>query len=310
MTLPAHAKKHTLGTWIRWIVLPLLLGAATMALIAKTETKQWEINVAATFTNLARDLMVVDAQQQSLRLRVSATPSSFKALESTRATCRFDLSGLGEGNHTIAVQSAGISLPKGVSLLAAVTPTLTIRLETMSSKTVDVLAMLEGAVAPGFSVAAVRLKPDRIRLTGTMAMLAPIDTVKTRAINLEGASESFKKEVPLNLPEAIIVDPPSRIVVAEIDIRERLITRVLENIPVVPKGTTAGHRIAPEGIALTISGPEVIVSKIESDPTFSVTIDLEGLAPGSYSLKAAIKLPVRTTLVQVTPELFSVTIGN
>jgi YbbR domain-containing protein len=187
---------------------------------------------------------------------------------------------------------------------------LTIRLETVSNKTVDVLAVLEGAVAPGFAVAAARLKPDRIRLTGTTAMLAPIDTVKTRPINLEGASESFKKEVPLNLPEAIIADPPSRIVVAEIEIRERLITRVLENIPVVAKGTRAGYRIAPQGITLIISGPEAIVSKIESNPTFSVTIDLEGLAPGSHALKAAIKLPVRTTLVQVTPELFSVTISN
>jgi YbbR domain-containing protein len=310
MTFPAHAKKTPLGTWIRWIALPLLLGGATMTLITETETKEWEIDVAATFTNLAQDLLVVDAQQQSVRLLVSATPSSFKAAESTRASCRFDLSGLGEGNHTIAVQAADISLPKGVSLLAPMSPKLTIRLETMSSKTVDVLAVLEGAVAPGFAVAAARLKPDRIQLTGTTAMLAPIDTVKTRPINLEGASESFKKEVPLNLPEAIIADPPSRIVVAEIEIRERLITRVLENIPVVAKGTRAGYRIAPQGITLIISGPEAIVSKIESNPTFSVTIDLEGLAPGSHALKAAIKLPVRTTLVQVTPELFSVTISN
>jgi YbbR domain-containing protein len=287
-----------------------LLGGTTLFLMRETETKQCEIDVDATFINLAQDLLVADTQQNSVRLLVSATPSTFNAAVSTKASCRFDLSGLDEGSHTISVQSAEISLPKGVTLLEPVTPTLTIRLEKMLSKTVDVLASLEGGPAPGFAVAAVRLKPDRIRLTGTASMLEGMDTVKTRPINLEGASESFKKEVPLNLPESLTVAPASRIVVAEIDIRERLITRVLQNIPVTAKGTTADYRIDPKGITLTINGPEAIVSKIESNPLFSVTIDLENLTPGPHSLKAAIKLPVHTTLVQVTPERFSVTISK
>jgi YbbR domain-containing protein len=225
-----------------------------------------------------------------------------------KTDCRVDLSGLNRGTHVLAVPSATISLPKGVSLLAPITQTLSIRLEKKVSKIVDVLAELEGAPAEGVAVAAVRLKPDRIQLTGTAAMLEGVDTVRTHPISLQGAVESFKKEVPLNLSDAVIVDPPSRIVVAEIEIRERLITRLLEDVPVQAKGTTAGYRIEPQGITLTINGPESIVGKIETNPDFSVTIDLEGLDPGAYSLKAAIMLPVHTTLLQVTPELFSVTI--
>ena len=281
-----------------------------MALISKTEKKEWEIDAAAAFTNLAENLMVVDADGQSVRLRVSATPSTIEDAAILKPSCQFDLSGLSQGIHRLAVKTANISLPKGVSFLEPVTPTLTIRLGRKISKTVDVLAELEGEPAPGFVVAAVRLKPDRIQLTGTAAMLEGMDTVRTRPINLNAASESFKKEIPLNLPESVIVDPPSRIVVAEIDIQERLITRLLENIPLTAKGTANGYRIEPKGITLTIKGPEAIVRKIETNPAFSVTIDLEGLAPGSHALKAAIKLPLHTTLVHVSPELFSVTISK
>ena len=190
------------------------------------------------------------------------------------------------------------------------TPSLTIRLETVSRKTVGVVAVLEGNPAAGFTVTAVTLQPDRIVLKGTATMLADIDTVKTGPINLEDASESFKKEVPLNLPEAIAVDPPLRIVVAQVEIKERIINRVLENIPVSVKGTAAGHQIHPDTITLTVSGPEVIVNTIDTNPAFAVTIDLEGLAPGTHYLKATIDLPVRTTLVSVSPKRFSVTISK
>ena len=281
-----------------------------MALIAKTETKQWVIDANVIFAHLAEDLLVMDADGQSVQLRVVATPSTFENAKHRRAYCRFDLSGLGQGTHSIRVQAADIILPGGVSLLEPITTILTIQLEKKITKTVDVLAELAGKPAPGVAVVAVRVQPDRIQLTGTAAMIEDFDTVRTRPISLKNASESFKKEVPLDLPAALSVQPSSRLVVAEIDIRQRLITRLLENISLTAKGKASGYRIDPEGITLTIRGPEAIVGKIESNPAFSVTIDLEGLTQGAHSLKAAIKLPLHTTLVQVNPELFSVTISK
>ncbi len=281
-----------------------------MSLMARAETKEWEIVVAPTFVNVAEDLLVVSTEDQLVRLQVAVKPSASADATSIKASCRFDLSGLGVGIHQLSVQEAEVSLPDGVFLLTSVHPTITVRLEDKASKSVDILAELEGQPASGFVVAAVRLKPDRIRLAGTAAMLEGVDNIKTRPINLEGASESFKKEVPLNLPEAIIVEPRYRIVVAEVEIGQRQITRLFENIPIMAKGNATGYRIEPKGITLTISGPEAIVSQIESNPAFSVTIDLAGLTAGSHSLKAAIKLPLHTTLVHVSPELFSVTISQ
>ena len=308
MTPSPLAHKPTTGTWIRWLILPLLLVTATVTLISKTEKQEMEIAVAVTFDNLAEDLLLIDAARQSVRLMVAGTASALEALNPQSASCRMDLFGIAEGTHTIAVNVSEFTLPKGVSLKTLLTPSLTIRLETVALKTVEVLAVLAGKPAPGSAVVAVKLKPDRIVLRGPVTMLAGIDTVKTRPINLETASESFKKEVPLNLPEDIAVEPPLRIVVADIVVKERIITRVLENIPVKGKGTTAGHQIQPGAITLTVSGPESIINAIESDPAFAVSVDLNGLTPGDHTLTAAINLPVQTTLVQVSPERFSVTI--
>lgn len=310
MTPSAPSNNRTRGTWIRWLILPLLLGAATVVLISRTEKQEMEIAIAVTVNNITDDLLLMDVPRQSVKLLVSGTPSALETIDSKETTYRLDLSGLSEGTHSVPVHPADVGLPKGVSLRALLTPSLTIRLEPVSQKTAGVIAVLEGNPAPGFAVVAVILKPDHIVLKGTTTMLAGIDTVKTQPINLEDASESFKKEVPLNLPEAIAVDPPLRIVVAHVEVKERIITRVLENIPVSVKGASAGHQIHPDAITLTVTGPEAIVNTIETDPAFAVTVDLNGLTPGIHALNAAINLPVRTALVHVSPERFTVTISK
>ncbi|MBR9984629.1 MAG: hypothetical protein KFF68_01850 [Desulfosarcina sp.] len=310
MTSSASSNRRVHGAWIRLAILSVLLGAGTVALISRTEKHEREIAIAVTFNNLSDDLLLMDAPRHSVRLLVSDTASSLQTINAKETFCLVDLSGLGEGTHTLTVHSADVGLPKGATLKSLLTPSLTIRLEPVSQKTAEVIAILEGQPAPGFAVAAVSLQPNRILLKGTATMLAGVDTVETRSINLEDASESFKKEVPLNLPEAIAVEPPIRFVVAHVEIKERIITRVLESIPVSIKGASAGSRIHPDAITLTIKGPEAIVKTIETNPAFAVTVDLSDLTTGSHSLKAAINLPVRTTLVRVTPEHFSVTISQ
>ena len=214
----------------------LLLVAATVVLVARTEKKDLELAIAVTFDGLTEELLLTGPPRQSVRLLVSGTPFALKAIDPGELSCRLNLSGLGEGTHTVPVHPSNIGLPDGVVLRELLTPSLRVRLEKVSIKTVDVIAVLQGDPAPGFAVVAVTLKPDRIALKGTATMLAGIDTVKTRPIDLEAASESFKKEVPLNLPSSVAVAPPLRIAVAQVEIDERIITRVLENIPVLGKG--------------------------------------------------------------------------
>lgn len=310
MTSSPSTQRRSIGRWIRWLVLPLLLGVITLALVVQTEKKESEIAIDVSFANLADDLLLMDPSNQIVRLLVVSRSAGFDTMASTGISCRLDLSGLGAGTHKLPIKPRDVILPKEMDLKALLTPFLTIRLEPVALKTVDVVAVLEGSVAQGYAVTDVKLEPDRVVLKGTAGSLADIETVKTHPINLEEASESFKKEVPLNLPEAVAVDPPLRIAVARVEITERIVTRVIENIPVSVKGDSASYRIQPRTIMLTVSGPEAVVNALESNEAFSVTVDLSGLEPGRHMLKAAIHLPVGTTLTRVDPEQFSVTINN
>jgi YbbR domain-containing protein len=303
-------KKRSRSAWLWWMIFALLLAGATVALISRSHKRRAEIAIGVSLNNLADNLLVTNSPPPSVRLLVSGPASALESLDPLETSCRLDLSGLGAGTHTVSVNAADIHLSKGLSLSALLTPTLTIRLEALSRKTVHVVAALEGMPAPGYAVAAVTLKPDHIVIKGTAATLAGIDEVKTHPINLGNATASFKQQVPLNLPDTVFVNPPLRIVMADIEVNERMATRVLAKIPVGVINAPARFRIHPAVITLTVRGPEATIKAIETNPAFNVTVDLNGLGPGSHSLKAVINLPDRTVLVNASPARFIVTVSK
>lgn len=311
MTGSLLSKKSSHRARVRWLIYFLLFGTATAVIVMMTGKREAEVTISATFTNLSESLFLSDTSQQAVNLVISASPTRLDQIDPGNLICQLDLTGLNEGSHTIPLSPADIQVPKGVTLSRLRTPSLTFTLGMKPpSIKADVVAVLEGQPAPGFAVAGITLQPDHIIISGPAPKLAKIDTVKTQPIALENASESFKKEVPLNLPESNSVTPSTRIVIAQIDVRERIVTRVLENLPVLAKGLNTGYRISPETIELTLIGPEGSVKTIETDPVFSVTVNLTGLPPGFHFLKATINLPVRVKLIHAKPEQFEVKIDS
>ena len=311
MTPPdAPTTQKTGRHWVRWLMIPPLVGAIIVAVLSLSVKKEMVIDIAVQAQHLAADLTLMEMSRQSVKVVVSGTAAALKAIGPENAACRLDLTDVGPGVHTVVIHPHNVILPKRVTLIALLSRSVTVRLEALARKTVDVIAVLEGDLAPGFAVAAVTLKPDRVTLAGRASQLKGINTVRTRPIDLAGAAESFKKEVPLDLAESIQTEPRRRIVLAQVDLKERIVTRVLQQIPIALTGMPASNlvQIRPDTITLTVSGPENVVKRIEHHRAFAVSIDLRGLAPGAHTLMAAIDLPVRTTLIDASPEQFSVII--
>jgi YbbR domain-containing protein len=53
-----------------------------------------------------------------------------------------------------------------------------------------------------------------------------------------------------------------------------------------------------------------VIEKLYGTNGVQVYVDLKGLKPGIYNKRATITLPVKTTLIDATPEIFKVKIIN
>jgi YbbR domain-containing protein len=143
-------------------------------------------------------------------------------------------------------------------------------------------------------------------MCGPETVLSSIDAVLTKPIDINGRSESFRKETALDLEAGLEVCASSGIILAEIYIAEKKITRRFTDILVEGENTPLNFSISPPTITIEIKGPQKIVENLQPEKDIRVLVELKDLNPGVYVRRATITLPVKTSLVIVEPKLFTV----
>ena len=166
-----------------------------------------------------------------------------------------------------------------------------------------------GEPAAGFAVVNALAKPLSVILQGPENVLSSIEEILTKPIDIKGLSGSFKKEIALDLPEDIESAAHSGIILAEVFIKEKIVTQIITDIIVNGKGTSYDYSIKPPIIDIEVKGPGHIIGKLHKKTGVKVYVDLEGLNPGVYIRRATITLPVKITLIRVKPEIFTVKIN-
>ena len=211
------------------------------------------------------------------------------------------------GIYTIPVLEERIPLSSRVTITAITPSFITVRLEEKISVRLPVKVIYTGTPATGHIVLHASTNPEIIQLTGAESALATLTAVETKPVDITGAREDFKRKVPLNLDQFVDSNPKDSIILVSVPIREEIITRTFDNLPVSPKNTNIYADISPPEISITVKGPAKILKKSGITKEFRIYMDLAELDPGVYVRRATISLPVGLILIAVGPEVFTIT---
>ena len=267
-----------------------------------------EIFIPVEPTSVPSGLCISHFPVNGLKVRVSGSKRNLEALAEIKLKYELDLSGIKRGVQTIPVDPKRIPLPKDITFIEVTPSRLTLTVEKAIQKSVPVTLSITGKPAAGFKVTRAVTNPERVTLGGPETVLIPVEKVTTKPVDVTDRSESFKKEIALDLAEHIEIISPAQMIVGEIFIEEKIVTQEFHHIPVKGKGSTHAFGINPPILSITVKGPENIVKKLHPGGGIDVYVDLNGLKPGVYVRRATITLPVKTTLVDAKPELFTVKI--
>jgi YbbR domain-containing protein len=247
---------------------------------------------------------------KGIEVHVRGSKSTIRTLSDLKIRYVLDLSGVKVGTNSIPIKKDRITLPEGVSIVRINPTFLIVRIANKIKKKLPVIITFSGKPAAGFIVAGATAKPLSIILQGPENILGPMDKVLTKPIDIKGLAESFKKEVVLNLAADLEIISPSEIILAEVSIQENIVTKKFNNIQVEGKNSPFMYSIMPPTINIEVKGPVNIIEKLHKDKGIEVYVDLKGLKHGVYVRRATITLPVKTTLIGVKPELFTVKIST
>jgi YbbR domain-containing protein len=270
-----------------------------------------DLNIPFTYVNLPQDLIVDGQPLKEMEIRIKGSKTLLKTYSEQKHSCILDLAHATAGVITLTPDESDLQLPPGISTVQMSPTSVTLRIEPKQVKMIPVAVALSDSPAAGYRVALTMATPSTLQVVGTRKNISRIEQLATRPISIKDASESFKKKIAVELPSGVSIGGGgSPLVTAQINIEEKVVVRLFEDIPVEGRNTVFPVKISPPNINIDVRGPENDLSDLTFRDDIKAYVDLESLPPGVYVRRAQFTLPVGSTYVGTDPEVFTVTIGN
>jgi YbbR domain-containing protein len=276
--------------------------------VRSADGHETEILIPIETYKLPEGLTLVGPPLKEIEVRLQGSLPALKDLSLTQLRYRLDLSSVTIGVESIPTDPDMIQLPEGVNIIRVNPAYLTLSIDRRLKKKVPVKVSVSGKPAGSFFVNDLLAKPSEIVLCGPETVVGSVDEILTKAIDISGRSESFKKEIALDLAQGVQVCSSSAIIMAEVYFAKKIVTRRFADILVEGKNTPFEFSISPRTLTIDIKGPQNVIAKLQPQNDIRVFVELQDLKPGVYVRRASISLPVKTTLVNVEPKLFTVKI--
>jgi YbbR domain-containing protein len=202
----------------------------------------------------------------------------------------------------VALDAAGQAIPEVAILPSRVTTAVEV---DQRGRSVPVLVQTVGNPAQGYEVVGSVANPATVLLDGPDEVLSNILSVVTAPVDIDGASDTVNVRTGLqSLPEGVrVVNPIDASVVAVVQIRQRGVTQLLNDLPLtvidVPEGFTAS--VDPQIIGVVVFASEESMAGL-SGGDISASVSAAGLGAGRHQLRPSVMVPPEVQWLRTEPE--------
>lgn len=228
-------------------------------------------------------------------LTVKGPKAALALLGDSRPTITVDLSAQAEGkapvDFTVFTPSG---LPAATTVTQVTPPTAEITLERRQSRELPVKPSISGEPAEGYRVVAVRVRPEKVKVTGPRSAVKRLDDAPTDVVDLSGIRESRKVRVPLSLPGGVV--QPSSAEPVEVEVVVEAVRSERHFSEAAVRTSAEGWRISPAISHVVLDGPVAALNEIPTDQVLvRVTVPevasegpmvvTEGEGPGHFQIE-------------------------
>jgi len=278
------------------------------------------IPITTSFTGELPDGYWADMDALTTTTRLDITGPKTDISNITHAECIVDLK-----DRTSTIYSTfdvtfydKSNAPVSADIIVGTLPSSTVRLPIYPIKNVpvDVESALVGAdnLAANHEIIKAVATPATIRFVGDQDVLDKITSIQIEPIAVNGLDTTKTVTGKLILPENVrLLDADTVSILLEV--REMVISKTFEQLEVSVLGEQGKSKIAlsPANVDLTVEGRYSLVNML-SRGDVSVTVDVTGLAPGTYTLPISLLVRDEKATSELTATLsateVTVTVSN
>lgn len=167
-----------------------------------SESRQF---VPLTLTNVPQHLIITSEIPERIAVRLHG-PLSRLRTEATKNQVEavLDLSDAGPGITTFQLNEKNVRAPDGIRVVSLEPHAISLKLERIETRSLEVLPKLQGEPAEGYQVTSVRVAPETLTVSGPGSLLGPLEHVECAPVSIEGAEETVETAAQPRLPHPLL----------------------------------------------------------------------------------------------------------
>lgn len=264
------------------------------------------IEVPVEVRNLPTGLMLMDNRVDFVVLRLSGPRRLVSTFDAETLKLGLDLSAAKPGPATFPLSSTSLNIPRGVTVSRITPPLINLRIEPVLRRVLPVSVRFANKLPTAFKVASMSVKPDNVSVRGPADDVRRLVVAETVPFEIEPGRGVIKRTVPLSTDGKPLDFAPERVEVA-VTVEAATIVKEFSAVKLQAKKVTGDYTVTPATVSLRLTGPGDVLESLKVGPG-QVFVDIEGLAPGDYSLPLSFNLPPDIKLLEHKPQRVKVRI--
>ena len=266
----------------------------------------------------------LDFYNEPINLAPSVTPETISVslqgprniilgLERKQIKVYLDLKGKEKGQFFYPLEDFEIKCPEGVRVVKITPRVVSVNLEPLVTKEIEIKPTILGKPAPGYGIGKTTSSPKSLKVRGPESRLKALAGIPTTPIDVSGISSNIARVVKAKIPEEkdlkIIREVPIQV---SIDLVRELVEKRFTDIPIKimqPPSSLLEARLKEKKATLLLRGPQESMATLKATDV-TVAIDVSDLSRGTYKLKPEVTVPPKIEIVSITPSIFEVTLGS
>jgi YbbR domain-containing protein len=222
---------RTLGRHWQLKLLALLLAVVLWLFVASAQRVEIALAVPVEYGGLEGPMVLAGPHREMVEVHLQAGRGAAERVRPGSVRVRVDVTRLHEGDNLVSLQPENVEAPLGVRVTRLAPAWTTVRLVQAATKTVPVVARLQGRPAEDHVLRRVVVEPATVLIKGPRTTIEARSAVDTLPVDVSGRREAMTRTVGLALPESVYpVD--QRTVAVTVDIQPE------ETMRQAPSGTT------------------------------------------------------------------------
>lgn len=263
-------------------ILSIFLAVSMWVIVATSEYEQRQLSIPLNLKNVPENRVAVSSANL-INVTLKGSRLMLNSLSYNDVNAEIDVSELERYKTDYRIKNSDIKVPSGVTVLNIQPLVITVTIDKIVEKEVDVNPSFIGESSRGFKIESLKIKPSRVEAVGAATKLKNIDFIETLPVNITDKSKKSTYTVGLKKNNGIKeVNPPQ--VEVTILFSEDVIKQTFEDIAIEVKNKNEkyNYKLLTKNADVTLKGRSDILENLNGKEQLDLFVNMKDIEPGRY----------------------------